>query len=1067
MFYPKITTRLLTTCTSVVVALTAAASVQANADLQKMTLSHLTDPVTQDLYTLCRVTDVQRSDAGTIGFVKYDQGSDQRLCYTRKFPLRQNDTGSAVYEAIYAAVDSGTNNARVTEQSFDASDNRTIATVNQMIKAAIEQPNAFLPLDAGNGKALNLGNGEYANLLCRANNIYKTLGYLSAAQDGLYYCYTMGYTNPDSSFTESSFSIIYSDNSNYIPGIIAAETPTNMVDPASIKEVQFHFGEMWANNSTSSVEFKFDVDLDTMVITYPPGTIDEITSIWGANFSLSRDDSGDTLRLVKKPEIDYQVTQIGFNLKLQANIEFRSLSTVDTVLNGEVVKIINNGIKADQVAEAPLPISGFDPFPKTLDDQVVTRYSGSRATHKTFQRPTYTDEQGNQQEYLIGGYYTDWGVYPDTSYTPNQLPVNNLNFIQVSFAAICSEGDANNWFGNESATAEAKPKIVELCAGKPTGTMIIPDHFAHYAKADMNLPEWERKWYEPAYHVPDYMRFVRNPFTELPSKAFFNVGDKQLVEQDGYDFAWGLKSDLSHYDRVLNRHGKNFNMYLSIGGWTLSDPFPVIAANPGYRAAFIASVMNYLKLNRHISGIDLDWEFVGVDGAKAGAMGARDTNNHTKLVYELRRALDQLGSQNGTDYQLTAAIGTAPKHLSKVNWNSVVIDGESYPGIADMLDHIFMMSYDYYGAWDTRVGHHTALYNNGELVGHSVDSAVQYLKGIGVNSRKIVIGYAGYGRLWANVQASPENSEDRFTFPNQSLGIHPGEIGTVEAANVAWRHIKATAYDSAGQLKPGYVFVRDNKAKAEHLVATNLDDNSKNVVVTLDTPWSVQQKAEYVKNQQLGGMFTWALDNDNGDLLNAAHAGLGSRKLFDTMKPSARENSLILYRSKEAEYCSNPNIKFQYGVKIFSNIILDFYTFGGKSLIDALQSTADLLSAALSTNKSVHDLTDAEWQEYFDLLQQAKNMDGTATSLDMSKLNKTDVISAASDAGKSFAFIGADLLFSPPVIASFGLSAAQDAIWDAITPPHEDYCGRITRDTLNPWEQIGKDFPSLKANFGY
>ena len=51
-----------------------------------------------------------------------------------------------------------------------------------------------------------------------------------------------------------------------------------------------------------------------------------------------------------------------------------------------------------------------------------------------------------------------------------------------------------------------------------------------------------------------------------------------------------------------------------------------------------------------------------------------------------------------------------------------------------MLDNIFLMSYDYYGAWDTKVGHQTALYTNGEIEGYSIDSAVQYLKNIGVNS---------------------------------------------------------------------------------------------------------------------------------------------------------------------------------------------------------------------------------------------------------------------------------------------------------------------------------------------
>lgn len=842
--------------------------------------------------------------------------------------------------------------------------------------------------------------------------------------------------------------------------------------PENIPEVAFYHGITWNNDKTSSVEYVFSQDLDTLTIVYPPNVIAEVRDVWqSGEMSFERREEGDVVTLRKNPTTPFAVTQMGYTLELVSGHDFRSLSTVSSELNGKQVKVLNHGIKADAVAAPSQMVAGFDPFPKTVDEEVVTRYFASKATHKTFKRPTYTDDSGQQQEYLIGGYYTDWGVYPATAYTPNLLPVNNLNFIQVSFAAICGEGDASNWFGNESATPEARPKIAELCVGKPTGTMIIPDHFAHYGKADMNLPEWERNWNKPAYHVPGYIRHLLNPFTDLPAKEFFNVGEKQLIQQEGYDYAWGLKNDFSHYDRILNRHGKNFDMYLSIGGWTLSDPFPVIAANPGYTQTFVNSVINYLVLNPHISGIDIDWEFVGVDGAKAGAMGARDTNNFTKFIYSLRQALDQLGSLVGRDYQLSAALGTAPKHLTKVNWTATTIDGKSYPGIGEMLDHLFLMSYDYYGAWDTKVGHHTALHTNGDLVGHSVDSAVQYLKGQGINSRKIVIGYAGYGRLWANAKPSADNESGAYAFPNQAQAQYPGQIGTVEAANVAWRHIKATAYDNSGELKPNYRFVRDETAKAEFLIATNPEDESKNIVVTLDTPWSVEQKAKYVVDQKLGGMFTWALDNDNGDLLNAAHLGLGSTKISDSMIPTARQSSLLLYRSKEAEYCSNPNVKAQYALNQIARIAGDFFTFGAISFVEGIQTGLNLISQSIADNKSLDELTDAEWEEYFDFLRGLQMKDGSPTGLDESKLSKTEIFKIYKDLKKPVSSIKAAALMSKTTFLKLGFSAASDfvadGIFDLIGIEQGNYCDRITRDTLNPWTKMGEDFPILKENFGY
>lgn len=45
--------------------------------------------------------------------------------------------------------------------------------------------------------------------------------------------------------------------------------------------------------------------------------------------------------------------------------------------------------------------------------------------------------------------------------------------------------------------------------------------------------------------------------------------------------------------------------------------------------------------------------------------------------------------------------------------------------------------------------------------------------------------------------------------------------------------------------------------------------------MSLDTPRSVKAKGEYAAKHNLGGLFTWTIDQDNGVLLNAAREGLG------------------------------------------------------------------------------------------------------------------------------------------------------------------------------------------------
>ena len=46
-------------------------------------------------------------------------------------------------------------------------------------------------------------------------------------------------------------------------------------------------------------------------------------------------------------------------------------------------------------------------------------------------------------------------------------------------------------------------------------------------------------------------------------------------------------------------------------------------------------------------------------------------------------------------------------------------------------------------------------------------------------------------------------------------------------------------------------------------------------LVSFDTKRSVQAKGQFVRQQNLGGIFAWELDGDNGNILNAMHEGLG------------------------------------------------------------------------------------------------------------------------------------------------------------------------------------------------
>ncbi|EIH8434130.1 chitinase, partial [Escherichia coli] len=47
-------------------------------------------------------------------------------------------------------------------------------------------------------------------------------------------------------------------------------------------------------------------------------------------------------------------------------------------------------------------------------------------------------------------------------------------------------------------------------------------------------------------------------------------------------------------------------------------------------------------------------------------------------------------------------------------------------------------------------------------------------------------------------------------------------------------------------------------------------------LITFDDARSVQAKGKYVLDKQLGGLFSWEIDADNGDILNSMNASLGN-----------------------------------------------------------------------------------------------------------------------------------------------------------------------------------------------
>ncbi|PMH46097.1 hypothetical protein BCU68_09470 [Vibrio sp. 10N.286.49.B3] len=288
----------------------------------------------------------------------------------------------------------------------------------------------------------------------------------------------------------------------------------------------------------------------------------------------------------------------------------------------------------------------------------------------------------------------------------------------------------------------------------------------------------------------------------------------------------------------------------SLGGWTLSDPFYFMHDEEG-RKTFINSVRQFLLTWKFFDGIDIDWEYPGGGGANPNLGDPeKDGELYVTLMKELREMMDELEAETGRTFELSSAVHTSSTKLGVVDFNQA----QQY------MDYIYVMSYDMYGAFDTEnLGHQSGIYQPEHDVPYdfNLNEGVQHLIEAGVDRKRIIPGVPKYGRGWTGVHD--------YVNDNPFSGRATGAIkGTWENGVVDYRDIRANR--SGGDWEERY----DEQAEASYMWNPTTKE-----LITFDNERAVLAKGQYVREHGLGGLMSWEIDGDNGDVLNAMHESLG------------------------------------------------------------------------------------------------------------------------------------------------------------------------------------------------
>jgi chitinase len=252
---------------------------------------------------------------------------------------------------------------------------------------------------------------------------------------------------------------------------------------------------------------------------------------------------------------------------------------------------------------------------------------------------------------------------------------------------------------------------------------------------------------------------------------------------------------------------------------------------PQNRAAFVSSCIDTFLKGQFapgitapgiFDGIDIDWEYPH----------QADAANYLALLQELRRQMDALHP----GLLLTVAVGPSPR----------MYEGTDMAAIGRLVDRVGVMTYDFSGPWSATTGLIAPLTAKPGYDGGTVAHSIGAYLNAGVPPEKLLMGLPFYGYGWHQV-IEADNGLSQEGLPIRGDRPYSYIAGLIS---------QSTIYRDPDSQTP-WLFDGD-------------------IFWTFDDPVSVNRKATWAIDHQLGGLMIWELSEDNAtaDLLHVAWQSL-------------------------------------------------------------------------------------------------------------------------------------------------------------------------------------------------
>ncbi len=431
--------------------------------------------------------------------------------------------------------------------------------------------------------------------------------------------------------------------------------------------------------------------------------------------------------------------------------------------------------------------------------------------------------EASGNDYKIVGYYPSWGAY-GRNYQVMDMDVSKVTHINYAFADIC-------WNGRHGNPDPTGPNPVTwTCQNEnsqsinvPNGTIVLGDPWIDTGKR-MGGDPWDA------------------PYSG-------NIAELNRL-------------------KAANPHLRTI---ISVGGWSWSNRFSDVAADPSTREVFANSAVDFLR-KFNFDGVDLDWEYPVSGGLPGNSVRAQDGANYVLLLQKIREKLDAAGTADGKYYELTIASGASPAYVGN----------NDLAGIAQVVDFINIMTYDFNGGWQTVSAHNAPLYYDPAATAGGVPNAadfniataVQTYLDNGVPPTKLVLGTPFYGRGWGGCANA---ASGQYQACSGVTTVGTWEKGSFDYSDLENNYIN----------KNGYTRYWNDVAKVPYLY-----NASNGNFISYDDTESFGHKTDYIKSKVLAGAMFWEFSGDrNKTLLNKLTSDLsGPRIPVETVPPTVPGN---------------------------------------------------------------------------------------------------------------------------------------------------------------------------------